>query len=144
MTTFFDEVKQCMPRLMIKKHLGLTGHISYLKMNDLPKLEQLYWGIDRYKRRVLCYGCRIHGVILIFQRYQDNPSFWVSSGKCTTKLFKMTNGFYMGVAVEDVRMSYLRNKFGLCKKKLKNEIVQILSSVILDNLADIVWTYISY
>jgi hypothetical protein len=144
MTTFFEEVRQCMPRLIIRKHLGLTDYMNYLTMDDFPKLEQLYWGIDRYKRRVLCYGCRINGVILIFQRFQDNPSFWVSSGKCTTKLFKMTNGFYMGVAVEDLRMSYLRKKFTSCKKQLRHEIVQILSSAIVNDVIDVVWKYISY
>lgn len=75
-----------LPEIQIP-HQGMTSYIDYLKVEDL-KGNKVVKGQDPFGRKVIAFhilytnpnGKTREIVLTAFQRYSDNPNFWVTAG----------------------------------------------------------------
>ena len=81
----------------IGNRIGATGYIDFIKPNDFPENCNLMYGVDIYNRNFLTYNYKDeHGkdhVMTLFQRYSDQPYFFVNCCNSLANSYVRTSNF---------------------------------------------------
>jgi len=80
----------------IKEQKGMTDYIDFIKSTDFPENCNLMYGNDCYRRFFLSHHYTDNNnnyVMTMFQRYTDDPDFYVNGGNSLASCHVQTSNF---------------------------------------------------